>query len=144
MLPVIDKNFKPQYLIPVNQFLSDGFKHVCNIHHTYRNKLNKTWFAGTSYHKYLFDDHSSWIYLIVVNGYVFKIGETAKRLATPSSPRILLEDKTIASEQPLGGSQNGRFGRLFYNPQTPGNAIDTDAYIREELHQNTVAGLVSI
>jgi hypothetical protein len=144
MLPVIDKNFKPQYLIPVEQFLPDGFKRVCKIYHSYRNKQTKTWFAEKSYHDYLFDTHNSWIYLIVVNGYVFKIGETGKRLAMPSSTQMLLDDKNIASEQPLTGSQNGRFGRLFYNPQTPGKAIDTDARIREELHQNTIRGLVSI
>jgi len=76
--------------------------------------------------------HSPWVYLIVVNGVLVKIGETSEYLA-------LLNKQG----QPLSGTAGCRMGRLGRHQdwQRPN---DTDMRIRRELKVYAAQGLVEI
>jgi len=104
-------------VITVDQFEKDGFQRVCVIndpsgfgHHWQYSEINQD---------LMFSDHRSWVYFVVVDREIWKVGETGNPLG--------IRYKRLTSDQPIPGSRS-RLGRYRF-----GDA--TDEYVREELAQ---------
>jgi hypothetical protein len=96
---------------PVSDYIIDGFKLVCRV----KNSSSQyEWNYENVDTSILFKNHRSWVYLIVVDDIVFKIGETANPLGIKTS---------WSSIQPKTGSQS-RLGRY-----RKGDATDEDIRI---------------
>lgn len=131
----------------VTDYISEGFQRVCDVYHEYADdKL--TWQLWNIDEQTLWSDHNSWVYFIVSDGIIMKVGETSQPLGIKSSNCLILghrqenaeyEYKSIHWYQPVFGTTN-RFGRLCnFNEST-----DTDWYIRSSLYQDTLDGKVSL
>lgn len=106
----------------LQDFISDGFKLVCRI----KNSSSvKKWTYENIDRSIMFKDHRSWLYLIVVDDVVFKIGETANPLGIVTSASLT---------QPMTGSKS-RLGRY-----TTGDATDQD--IRNSAEPYLKAGCI--
>lgn len=92
----------------IQDYIPDGFKVVCDID----NRLSGIgeWNFMNIDTTLMFSLHRSWIYLIVVDGIVFKVGETAQPLGIPKP----------GSKQPIKGTKS-RIGRYRC-----GDATDQD------------------
>ena len=115
----------------IDTYVPDGFIKVADV----VNLPNLKWKLVNRNAEYLYSDHTSWVYMIVVGKEIVKIGETGQ----PLGIRMRVGEK----DQPAIGTHN-RFGRL----RGYGNAIagskDTDCYIRYELKEDASAGKVSL
>ena len=114
----------------VSHYIKNNFKKVCDVeldtnvqHWRYTNIDNDIMFA----------DHRSWVYFIVDNGVIKKVGETEQPLG--------IEDCWLGSNQPKVGTTN-RFGRLRKHKGSSG--YDTDEVIRNSLHASVKAKQVSL
>ena len=108
--------------LDINTYIADGFVKVCDVRNDYRNN----WFYDNIKKELMFSEHRSWVYFIVVDNEIVKVGETGNPLGVPMKN----------SNQPKTGSE-GRFGRY--------RAGDlTDWFIREDLEQEVKEGRVSL
>jgi hypothetical protein len=113
-------DFKTQLLLPaptlefyglkIDQYIPDGFNFVCN---TNKNSTIERWYYENIVESIMYDTHSSWLYLLVVNYYIFKIGESANPLGVRGK---------LSQLQPNTGSRS-RIGRYS-------TGDSTDLYIR--------------
>lgn len=106
----------------INSYTGDGFVKVCDVCADYSNR----WFYENINESMMFSDHTSWVYMIVVDETIVKVGETGKPLGV----------RTKNTGQPKFGTE-GRFGRYRGGDQT-------DYYIREELSKEVSEGRVSL
>ena len=107
------------YIFPVNHinhYINSGFKKVCNIKSTYHG--NK-WFYTNIDNFLMYSTHSSWVYMITVNGWIVKIGECGNPLG------IRIKN----SDQPLRSSKS-RLGRYISGDKS-------DVIVREWLRRDT-------
>jgi len=120
-------------LLHIGNYANDGFVKICTIS---VNPATLNWELNDQ-HSYLFCDHTSWVYAVVNGEAVEKIGETGQPLGIRSK-------KYTANNQPLCGTTN-RFGRLrSMGHITDTKSNDTDVTIRRELHNDALAGNVSL
>lgn len=101
--------------LDIQNYIKDGFAQVCRP----INAINDTWSYIDINSEVLYRSHTSWVYLIVVDREIVKVGETGNRLGIPIA-------RTGAGlGQPRKGSAS-RLGRYI-------NGCGTDAYIRSSL-----------
>lgn len=98
-------------------YLNDGFVKVCDVD----PKSFYCWDYVNINKEVMFSEHHGWIYMIVLNDEVVKIGETERRLGIPMS-----------DGQPQKGTKC-RLGRLR-------NGSDTDSHIRNMLAEDIRGG----
>lgn len=98
----------------------DDFKLVCEV--DAKRCTTEKWVYTNINDDILFDSHLSWVYIITVDDYVFKIGETANPLGI----------KRTVDNQPKSGSTN-RIGRYV-------NGDGTDQGIRYAAARYLAAG----
>jgi hypothetical protein len=100
----------------------DGVEHVCDVVQAPHNR----WFYSNINQDLMFQEHKSWVYFIVDQDEIVKIGQTGVPLGIRCSN----------SEQPLSGTKC-RLGRYR-------GGSDTDDYIRRELRKSVKQGQVSV
>ena len=100
----------------INHYIQDGFIKVCEVEENYGQWLYKNINTGVMY-----ADHRSWIYFIVLNDEIVKIGETGQPLGIKMS-----------DGQPKKGTEC-RLGRIR-------NGQETDLFIRKSLSENIANG----
>ena len=110
--------------LDIDCYKKDGFKQVCRVIHGWTGE----WWYQDIDESLMFSDHRSWVYFIVVNDEIVKVGETGNPLGIRNIRGNL--------EQPKKGSES-RFGRLR-------NGDQTDAVIRESLSDWARAGKVTL
>jgi len=106
----------------INSYIGDGFQKVCSV--TSDNSVDNKWFYTDINPDLMFADHRSWIYFIVVDEEVWKVGETGNPLG--------IRPKNPAATQPLTGTR-GRLGRYRSGDYRVGTYGDTDWDIRVRL-----------
>lgn len=104
----------------IKHYINDGFKKVCDV----KMDQKKHWYYENIDKDLMFDDHSSWIYFIVLDDIVVKIGETGQPLGL--KPQVIREH--FAEVQPLKTTKC-RLGRYRSGDLT-------DNYIRSTLAQH--------
>ena len=114
-------------MINIKQYVQDGFVKVCDVAecgygHWYYKNIDR---------KVMFDPHKSWIYFVVLDGEIVKIGETGNPLGIESNL-----DYAGYESQPKKGTMS-RFGRYR-------NGDGTDSFIRGALRKQVKAGRVSL
>jgi len=102
-------------MIGIDQFKEDGFERVCTVRDP--SSSGEFWMYDDIREDLMFSDHRSWVYFIVVNEEVWKVGETGNPLG--------IRYKRTQSSQPIPGSRS-RLGRYRFGDTT-------DEYVREEL-----------
>lgn len=117
--------------LDINSYLSDGFKKLCDV----ENGDNR---VGTVYHgkfyytnidqTLMFSKHRSWVYMIVNNSVIEKVGETGNPLGIR---------KSNGCTQPKWSTEC-RIGRLA------SWKCNTDGRIKEELYESCNKNNVSI
>ena len=136
-LPLLEDR-KSKYHI--GNFAADGFVKVCDVETetalVYNKDLNiheqqPQWYYKNIKTDTMFLDHRSWIYFIVVNDYVVKIGETGNPLGIAENTPY-----KNGEVQPKSGTTS-RFGRIRKGDMT-------DANIRSKLETVVKLGLVSL
>lgn len=109
----IDKAFN------IKNFINDGFVKVCNVRQT-GSKLKPLWEYTNIRKDVMFSEHRSWVYFIVLDTRIVKVGETG---------------------QPLGidvGGQPGKSSKSRLGRYRSGDG--TDHNIRAELRPHLAAG----
>lgn len=110
----------------IQDYKLDGFEKVCDIklqgNNFYYENINQP---------LMYADHKSWVYLIVDDNEVVKVGETGQ----PLGIRRKNEQWWETDPQPLTGSKS-RFGRYI-------NGDDTDRYCRESLQESIYSNTVA-
>jgi len=115
--------------LDINTYTPDGFERVCTV--TQETAHNNSWFYTDIDYDLMFRDHRSWIYFIVVNGEIWKVGETGNPLG--------IRYKRGTSSQPKPGTE-GRLGRYRTGDYGGADRYDTDWTIRERLHTELTEG----
>jgi hypothetical protein len=110
----------------VNHYSSLGFEKVCDV----SNRLysNDGWLYTNINQSLLYADHTSWVYFVVEDDIVVKVGESG----------VPLGIRTKSHGQPLAGTKC-RFGRLANHKND-----NTDSRIRESLKKSVKEGKVSL
>lgn len=108
----------------IKNYLADGFVKVCDV--AREPFSNNHWCYKDINESAMFSDHKSWVYFIVVDSEIVKVGETGNPLGV----------RLKFSNQPLKGTC-GRFGRY-----RAGDA--TDRFIRDELRGEVREGRVTL
>ena len=109
----------------VKDYVIDGFKKVCDVFISC--PAGNLWDYKNVDQTIMFDDHNSWVYFIVVNGRIYKIGETGQPLG--------IRNKRYPDSVKTGSTN--RFGRYR-------NGDTTDYMIRKNLYKSAKRGRVSI
>jgi hypothetical protein len=110
----------------INHYSSLGFERVCDVsEQIYRDGR---WLYSNINQSLLYADHTSWVYFVVENDIIVKVGESG----------VPLGIRTKAHNQPLSGTKC-RFGRLANHKND-----NTDSRIRESLKKSVKAGKVSL
>jgi len=117
-----------QQYLRIELFEKVGFEKVADV--SLWEGFGDLWIYQNMRQDLMYSRHASWVYLIVVNGIVYKIGETGNPLGI----------KSKTHSQPIAGTTN-RFGRLANNNSS---YTDTDARIRREIKEQVKQGLVSV
>lgn len=107
----------------IKNFVDDGFVKVCDVEGN-----SYEWFYKNINKELMFSPHRSWIYFIVVNSLVYKVGETGNPLGIRESYRYGFREL-----QPVSSSKC-RLGRLR-------KGDNTDAYIRHSLQEDIANGV---
>lgn len=112
--------------LKITTYIGDGFEKVCDVAlddegHWYYTNINES---------IMFDGHTSWLYVIVDDEEIKKLGETGQPLGI-RSPR--------EPDQPKTGTKS-RLGRYRKHK----GERDTDGTIRQALVESVTAGTVSI
>jgi len=108
----------------INHYIDDGFVKVCTVAPGYNSNY---WHYKNINKDYLYCNHRSWIYFIVNDETVVKVGESGNPLGIKMATR----------DQPVGNSTN-RFGRLAQATSS------TDANIKHYLYNSVQEGHVSL
>jgi hypothetical protein len=108
--------------LDINTYLIDGFKPVCKVADPSGEGIE--WFYEDINEELLFDEHRSWVYFIVVDGEIWKVGETGNPLG--------IRYKRGTSKQPLPGSRS-RLGRYR-------NGDESDWVVRRRLAESLLDG----
>lgn len=101
----------------IANFVNDGFKKVCHV----GVDAYDHWLYYGIDKSVMFDYHKSWVYFIVANNQIVKVGESGNPLGIEST-----RDWYRGEVQPITGTKS-RFGRLR-------KGDGTDEYIRESLN----------
>jgi hypothetical protein len=126
--PVVDNIILPKPILNYNpvlhidNFKADGFEKICNVKLYYDDK----WIYTDIDYGLMYSEHNSWVYSIVVDDFIGKIGETAQPLGIRSDR---IRDGWV---QPVTGTKC-RLGRVA-NMKSSGKRDDTDQVIRETLN----------
>ncbi len=86
----------------INNFVADGFQKVCDV-------VDKgDWYYTNINHDLMWADHASWVYMIVLNTQVVKVGETGNPLGIKSKQQFQgwIQPKAHSSCR-LGRLRNG-------------------------------------
>lgn len=110
----------------INTYVPDGFVKVCDV--TIDPEDDRFWIYTNIDESVMFDTHNSWLYCVLVDLEIVKLGETGQPLGIK-----------VTDGQPKSGTQC-RLGR--YRRQKGDS--DTDATIRNALVEEVKAGKVSI
>jgi len=105
----------------IENYAADGFVKVCEVYDEMWNGGPIWWYTDIN-ESVMFSEHRSWVYFIVLDQEIVKIGETGNPLGVRSK----------TSDQPLAGS-TGRLGRYR-------NGDGTDFWIRHHLKKDLDAG----
>jgi hypothetical protein len=131
---ICGKYLNPNKLnVHIDYFIPDGFKHICNV--KIKDLTKNFWRYININFNSMFSSHTSWVYFIVVNGAVVKIGETEKPLG-------VRRKQTAFNDQPGTGTES-RFGRLSSHGRKArpnGQRDDTDVVIRDSLREAILGG----
>jgi hypothetical protein len=100
----------------IKNFVDDGFEKVCDV--------VRGWQYQNIREDLMFSDHRSWVYFIVLNNLIVKVGETGLTLGI-----MAWRGDQVTT---LTGSKS-RLGRLL-------NGDGTDSYIRSSLYEDIKAG----
>ena len=103
----------------INNFVQDGFEKVCDVRGS-----TVLWHYKNIREDLLFSNHDSWVYMIVLNEMIVKVGETGN----PLGLKAYYGNKCDT----LLGTKS-RLGRLR-------NGTGTDRYIRQRLNEDLNAG----
>lgn len=106
----------------IHNYTLDGFKKVCDIKISPKN--SKHWYYENIDQSIMYADHKSWVYFIVENDEIIKVGETGNPLGIRKNSHSWYNN----NPQPLSGSKC-RLGRYI-------NGDQTDADIRETLFES--------
>lgn len=106
----------------INTYTADGFSKVCDVQRDSDNR----WYYTDINEAMMFSEHRSWVYFVVSDDEIVKVGETGNPLGV----------RMKFSKQPKTGTE-GRFGRY-----RAGDA--TDWYIRDELRREVREGRVTL
>jgi hypothetical protein len=107
----------------INTYKIDGFKKVCGVEAG--DGPYNAWFYKNIDTSLMFSKHSSWVYFVVVDDEIWKVGETGNVLGVPYVRKNC--------SQPLPGTK-GRLGRYRVGNFASGSdRLDTDLEIRNEL-----------
>jgi hypothetical protein len=105
----------------IQNFIIDGFQKVCDIDIHPNNHEN--WYYRNINHSIMFANHKSWVYFIVEDNEIIKVGETGNPLGIRKE-----SDWYSSNPQPLSGSKC-RTGRYI-------NGDGTDRVIRDGLYES--------
>ena len=108
----------------ISHYIDDGFQKVCDVK---INPLDGGWAYTNINHKYMYNDHRSWVYFIVLDDIIQKAGETGNPLGIAES--WIYGNQEV---QPMSGTKS-RLGRYR-------KGDGTDSYIREALRKDIIAG----
>ena len=110
----------------VDYYVSIGFEKICDVR--IASDFNSKWKYVNINHELLYSEHTSWVYFIVDDKTIVKVGETG----------VPLGIQKVDNSQPLASTKN-RLGRLA-------NMHDaaTDTRIRKHLRESVKANRVSI
>lgn len=114
---VLDAFEKKLEVLAIQSHLSDDFVKMCDVQVAYNNE-----WAYTNINPDMFSTHRSWVYFVVCNDIIVKVGESGNPLAI--------------RKQRCGSPKKGtasRFGRYMANG-------DTDEEIRTALKTKILAG----
>lgn len=111
--------------IDIRHYADDGLVKLCDV----RRGMNGRWLFDNINEELMYSSHRSWVYFIVVNNIIYKVGETGNPLGI----------RRANSNQPIAGTQ-GRMGRLANHQGLP----DTDVTIRLALAESVDSNQVSI
>lgn len=125
----------------ISNFANDGFVKVCDVDSEMNSVYDKAseqmvtkpfWFYKNIDQSVMFDEHRSWVYFIVADGYIVKHGETG-------NPLGIAEQRTYNKGRELQPASNtkSRFGRIRRHDCT-------DENIRDKLEPMVKKGLVSL
>jgi hypothetical protein len=106
----------------INTYIADGLVKVCDVARDFENR----WFYENINEAMMYSEHRSWVYFVVVDNEIVKVGETGNPLGV----------RMKNSNQPKMGTE-GRFGRY-----RTGDA--TDWFIRDELRSEVREGRVTL
>ncbi len=108
--------------LTIDAFIPDGFKHVCDV--CPKTSTVDLWNYTNIDDNIMYDTHAGWVYLILVNKVVYKVGETGMPLG--------IQGKRKNSRQPVGGTKSRLSRYRLYKDKD----YDTDHVIRQKLQEN--------
>jgi hypothetical protein len=128
------------HVLNVNNYLQDGFVPVCKVQHDILlSDGTYGWRYVESDLSLLFSEHRSWVYFVVVDNAIVKVGQTGLRLGIPYDVVAPENDR----DQPICGTTN-RFGRMRRQFNKPGQREDTDSRNRKLLQSCVEEGRVTL
>lgn len=124
--------------VTMDLYKQDGFQKLCDVKDGCNYKgYNKKFFYKNIDHNLMYSDHRSWVYMIVNDAEIVKIGETGQPLGITKR----------GDDQPMTGTKS-RMGRLANAIGALGTdgiqRFDTDQHIRESLLQGSNTDKISI
>lgn len=120
----------------VRHYKENGFIKVCDVAMGERG----TWVYHNIKKDYLFSEHSSWVYFVVDDNEIVKIGESGNPLGIKPKTEISVVVNGKNEPQPVANSTS-RFGRLRRVNNTQ---FDTDMWIRQNLLESVRNNKVSL
>lgn len=120
--------------LSIKDFVHDGFCKIADVEtdYQYHTPKNPNWQLTNTNDLLLYSEHDSWIYCIVRDDTIVKIGETGNPLGVRNQ------------DGSLGSGTKGRLGRLCTHGKADEQSTDTDSRIRYELKKDADDGLISI
>ena len=120
--------------LSIKDFVHDGFCKIADVktRDEVSSKSRPTWKLENTNDLLLYSEHDSWIYCIVRDDTIVRIGETGNPLG------IRNQDGS------LGSGTKGRLGRLCTHGDADEWATDTDSRIRYELKKDANNKSISI
>jgi len=118
-------------ILNVSNYIADGFQHVADVAQLPYGPYGN-WQLTNVNEELLFSEHDSWVYIIVEDDQVVKLGETGQPLGIQGERTYMLK-----------GTQS-RFGRLISHGDATEFARDTDSRIRYHLQESASQGKVSL
>lgn len=115
----------------IKNYINDGFQHIADVKQKEYGHYSN-WELSNVNEELLFSEHNSWVYVIVEDEQVVKLGETGQPLGVKGTRTFMLQ-----------GTQS-RFGRLISHGDALADARDTDSRIRFHLWESAMQGKVSL